>query len=92
MVPKQNTGILTIALESTNPYIAADVINALMAEYQLLTIEEKNAATLKSLQFIDANIKDRTRELDSITQKLVSYQKEKILLIRKYRGKTILAG
>jgi capsular exopolysaccharide synthesis family protein len=75
VVPKQNTGILTIAMESTSPQLAADVINALMEEYQQVTIEEKNLATRKSLAFIDANLSSRAKELDSITQKLVSYQK-----------------
>lgn len=75
VVPKQNTGILTIAMESTNAQLSADVINALMKEYQLVTIEDKNASVKKSLDFIDANLKDRSRELDSITQKFVAYQK-----------------
>lgn len=75
IVPKQNTGILTITLESTNPYLSADIINALMKEYEEVTIEEKNASTRKSLDFIDANLRERSKELDSIMQALVSYQK-----------------
>ncbi|HYO21506.1 MAG TPA: GNVR domain-containing protein, partial [Flavisolibacter sp.] len=75
VVPKQNTGILTIALESTSPHLSADIINALMREYGEATIEEKNASTLKSLDFIDANLRERARELDSITRLLVAYQK-----------------
>ncbi|HVF81254.1 MAG TPA: polysaccharide biosynthesis tyrosine autokinase [Flavisolibacter sp.] len=75
VVPKLATGILTIAMESTNPQLAADVVNALMEEYQQVTIEDKNASTRKSLAFLDANLNDRAKELDSITQKLVAYQK-----------------
>ena len=75
VVPKQTTGILTIALETTNPYLSADVINALMQEYQEATVEEKNASTRKSLAFIDGLLKERASEIDSITQSLVSYQK-----------------
>jgi capsular exopolysaccharide synthesis family protein len=73
--PKQNTGILTIIMESTNSHLAADVVNGLMEEYQLVTIEDKNTATQKSLAFIDVNLRERAKELDSIAQKLVSYQK-----------------
>lgn len=76
VVPKENTGILTIALESTNPYLSADVVNALMQQYQGATIEEKNASTQKQLDFIDANLKERAKELDSITASLVTYQKQ----------------
>jgi tyrosine-protein kinase Etk/Wzc len=75
VVPKQNTGILTLLMESTSPHLAADVINALMAEYQNATIEEKNAATRKSLEFIDGELKKRAADIDSITQVLVAYQK-----------------
>ncbi|RYY21892.1 MAG: polysaccharide biosynthesis tyrosine autokinase, partial [Chitinophagaceae bacterium] len=74
VVPKQGTGILTLSMESTNPSLSADVINALMKEYQKVTIEDKNLSTKKSLDFINANLRDREIELDSITQKLVSYR------------------
>ena len=75
VVPKQNSGILTLSLETTNPHLSADIVNALMLEYQELTIEQKNASTRKSIEFIDANLKDKAKELDSITQTLVAYQK-----------------
>lgn len=75
VAPKQNTGILTISMETTNPILAADVVNGLMEEYKLLTIEDKNASTKKSLDFIDANLRERELELDSIKRVYVAYQK-----------------
>lgn len=75
VAPKQNTGILTITLESTSPLLAADVINRLMEEYKDVTIEDKNASTKKSLDFIDANLREREKELDSIKSIYVAYQK-----------------
>lgn len=75
VVPNQTTGILAISMESTNANLSADVINALMREYQDVTIEDKNAATRKTLEFIDANLKERAKEIDTITRKLVAYQK-----------------
>lgn len=75
VVPKQNTGILTITMNATSPYLAADVINRLIEEYKQITIEDKNEVTLKSLQFIDANLHEREKELDSIKQVYVAYQK-----------------
>lgn len=73
--PKQNTGILTITMEATSPDLAADVINRLIEEYKEATIEDKNEVSRKSLNFIDANLRDRERELDSIKQIFVAYQK-----------------
>lgn len=75
VAPNAATGILTIVMESTNAHLAADVINALMKEYQEVTIEDKNASTRKTLDFIDTNLKERAKELDTITRKLVAYQK-----------------
>jgi capsular exopolysaccharide synthesis family protein len=46
-----------------------------MEEYKEVTIEDKNASTKKSLDFIDANLKEREKELDSIKHIYVAYQK-----------------
>jgi capsular exopolysaccharide synthesis family protein len=75
VAPKQNTGILTVTLQSTSPLLAADVVNQLMEEYKDVTIEDRNASTKKSLDFIDENLKEREKELDSIKQIYVAYQK-----------------
>ncbi len=75
VVPKQNTGVLTITMEATSPHLAADVINHLINVYRDVTIEDKNEVTRKSLQFIDANLRERERELDSIKQQFVAFQK-----------------
>jgi capsular exopolysaccharide synthesis family protein len=75
VTPKQNTGILALTMEATSPDLAADVINRLVEEYKVATIEDKNEVTKKSLNFIDANLRDRERELDSIKRIFVAYQK-----------------
>ncbi|HEU4903136.1 MAG TPA: GNVR domain-containing protein, partial [Flavisolibacter sp.] len=75
VAPKQNTGILNITMESTSPHLAADVINRLVEDYKEITIEDKNEVTRKSLLFIDANLKERERELDSIKRIYVAFQR-----------------
>jgi capsular exopolysaccharide synthesis family protein len=67
VLPKQNTGILVLKLESTNPQLAADVINQLMAEYQQATIDDKNATTQQRLFFIDKELDTTSHSVDSIT-------------------------
>lgn len=67
VLPKQNTGILVLKMESTNPQLAADVINQLMAEYQQATIDDKNATTQQRLSFIDKELDTTSRKVDSIT-------------------------
>ncbi|MGZ5221824.1 MAG: Wzz/FepE/Etk N-terminal domain-containing protein, partial [Chitinophagaceae bacterium] len=51
VAPKQGTGILVLQFESTNPQLAADVVNQVMAEYQEATVEDKNASTQNRLAY-----------------------------------------
>lgn len=76
VVPKPNTGILTVTKESTSPRLAADVINQLMREYQAVTIEEKNAVTLQKLEFIDGRLDSVARQLDSINGLYVTFRQQ----------------
>ncbi|NTS43149.1 polysaccharide biosynthesis tyrosine autokinase [Flavisolibacter sp. BT320] len=75
VTPKMNTSILTITMDATSPELAADIINQLIEEYRKTTIEDKNEVTQKSLAFIDANLRGREKELDSIKQVYVAFQK-----------------
>ena len=76
VAPKQNTGILTLTLQSTNPQFAADVINSTMAEYQKATIEDKNEKTRAQLAFIDKELDIVSSQLDSINKVYVRFVKE----------------
>jgi tyrosine-protein kinase Etk/Wzc len=75
VAPKlQGTGILTLVKEATNPDLAADVVNQLMAEYQEAIIEDKNIATEKTIAFIDSRLNVVQEQLDSINQRLLRFQ------------------
>ncbi len=76
VAPKQNTGILILVMESTNPHLAANAINKLMEEYQAATIEDKNVATQNTLRFIDDRINFVQKELDSINLQLQLFQQQ----------------
>ncbi|HVK97382.1 MAG TPA: Wzz/FepE/Etk N-terminal domain-containing protein, partial [Flavisolibacter sp.] len=65
IVPKQNTGIVNISIETTNSILSADIINRLMLEYSKSNIEDKNVTTYQQLQFIDKRIDILSKELDS---------------------------
>ena len=74
VVPKGATGILTLSLESKHPRLAADVINTLMSEYSVATIEDKNETRPQTIAFVDDRLKVVSRELDSVTAQLLAYQ------------------
>jgi tyrosine-protein kinase Etk/Wzc len=77
VAPKQNTGILTLTLESTNPLLASDVINELMHQYQEATKEDKNQTNQNRLDFID-------RELDTVSKQLDRIINRRVALIKQY--------
>ncbi|HEX2606660.1 MAG TPA: polysaccharide biosynthesis tyrosine autokinase [Flavisolibacter sp.] len=75
VAPKQNTGIVILQLSATNAQLAADIINQLMDEYKLATVEDKNDATRKTLSFIDDRLRVVQHEVDSINDRRVNYMR-----------------
>lgn len=74
------TGILLISMETSNPYLAADIVNNLMVQYDSLTIEQNNFSTDQMIGFIDIRLDKLKGELDSIQEILLDYrQKNKII-------------
>lgn len=80
IAPKQNTGILVLSFESTNPVLAADIINQVMVEYQAATIEDKNASTQGRLTFIDREKAIIEKQIDSITALQLAFMKRNRLV------------
>jgi capsular exopolysaccharide synthesis family protein len=74
VVPKSpGTGILNISMQSSNPLLAADVINQLMEEYGGFTRELKKRTADSSLAFIEKRLADFGRELDSVQDQMLRY-------------------
>jgi tyrosine-protein kinase Etk/Wzc len=87
VIPKAGgSGIMNISLEAENPFIAADVVNQLMTEYQQATIEDKNRTTKQMIDFIDGRLKIVSGELDSVTNRLLIAQKNGIPNIQSAEG------
>ncbi len=74
------TGIVAISMQSANPYLAADVVNSLMSEYDSMTVEQNNFSKNQMLDFIDTRLAILNRELDSAQQKLLEYQQKENLI------------
>jgi capsular exopolysaccharide synthesis family protein len=91
VAPKQGTGILTINKQATNPYLAADVVNQLMVEYQEAVIEDKNISTRNTLTFIDTRLAVVDRELDSINRRLLQFQEANNLIDPATQSSNFLA-
>lgn len=79
--PKSSgTGIIVINFETTNPYLASDVVNALMIQYDSLTIEQNNYSTDQKLAFIDSRLDTLRKELNNIQLELLNYREQKNLI------------
>ncbi|MGK2864705.1 MAG: GumC family protein, partial [Chitinophagaceae bacterium] len=74
------TGILLIGLEATNPYMAADIVNNLMVQYDSLTIEQNNFSTDQMLGFIDIRLDKLKGELDSLQNIILHYRQTNKLI------------
>jgi tyrosine-protein kinase Etk/Wzc len=80
VAPGGAAGIIQIIHEASNANLAADFINQLMKEYQVATREDKNETNKRMLDFIDGRLKGVERELDSVTRRLLAYQRENNLI------------
>lgn len=80
VAPKGTTGILNLTFQNTHPVLAADVLNQLMQEYKVVTIEDKNETKRQTINFIDDRLQVVSRELDSVTGSLLAYQRANNLL------------
>ena len=81
VTPKSaNTGILNLSMEGTNPDLIADVLNQLMKEYQLATVEEKNETTSRTIEFIDVRLDSLEKEISVITANQVAFKNQNNLI------------
>ncbi|HEY6062054.1 MAG TPA: GNVR domain-containing protein, partial [Chitinophagaceae bacterium] len=74
------TGILNISIMTTHPQMGADILNKLMEEYALYTIEQKREESEKIISFIDQRLGVTGRELDSIQQVLLDFKERNNLI------------
>ncbi len=75
VTPKtQGAGIISISIQGTNPRMCVDVVNQLMEEYRIKTIEDKNQTDEQTLQFINDRMDSLGHDLDSIEKIKLRYQ------------------
>jgi tyrosine-protein kinase Etk/Wzc len=74
------TGILNISMMTDNSQMGADIVNKLMEEYAVYTIEQKREASEKIISFIDDRLDVTGSELDSIRRRLLDYKERNNLV------------
>jgi capsular exopolysaccharide synthesis family protein len=74
------TGIISISMQTENAQMGADVVNQLMEEYKLYSIEEKKSSSDSILHFIDGRLAEYGRAYDSAQRVLLAYQEANDLI------------
>jgi len=81
VMPKTSgTGILNVSMQTTNPWLGADIINQLMVQYDTMTVEQNNSSNDQILNFVDERLNILSKELDTIQINLLSYQQKHNLI------------
>jgi tyrosine-protein kinase Etk/Wzc len=68
--------VLVLSLNSENPEKGKDILDALVAEYRQMNIEDKNRVVENTIQFIDERLVILARELGDVEGTLQTYQQK----------------
>lgn len=81
VAPKSaGTGILNLGIESVNPHLAADVINTIMEEYSLYSVEQQKESSEQQLDFIEERMGSIRNTRDSLIRELTAFEHAKGLV------------
>jgi capsular exopolysaccharide synthesis family protein len=87
-----NTGILYISMRTTNAKMGADILNTLMEEYAVYTVEKKNETSSKTLSFIEERIEIFNRKIDSARSELNNFERANNLIDSKSQSDAYFEG
>lgn len=75
IIPKTpGTGILLLSMMTPNPQLGSDILNRLMEEYAIYSIEQKRETSDKILSFIESRLNVTGHELDSVQNVLLDFK------------------
>ncbi len=68
------SNVLMVSLETENPRLGKDIVNQLMQEYNLSSVEDKRIITFNTLDFIEQSVDTLKRELSEVELSLQTYR------------------
>lgn len=77
------TGILFISMRTSNAKMGADIINKLMQEYALYSVEQKDKTSVQKLNFIDERVAQYRHKIDSAQDVLNIFERQNNLIDSK---------
>lgn len=77
------TGILFISMRTSNSKMGADIINKLMQEYALYSVEQKDKTSVQKLKFIDERVAQYRHKIDSGQEVLNIFERQNNLIDSK---------
>ena len=82
------TGIVFVGMRTTNSREGADIINKLMQEYALYSVEQKDKASIKTLKFIEERLADLHHKIDSSQGILNAFEQQHNLIDSKAQSES----
>lgn len=82
------TGILFVGMRNNNAKMGADIINKLMLEYALYSVEKKDETSIKTLKFIDARLEEFRHKIDSGQKVLNAFEQRENLIDSKAQSES----
>lgn len=70
------SNVLLISYETENPILGKDIVNQLMQEYNVSSVEDKRIITVNTLAFIDERLDTIKQELSGVEQSLQIYREQ----------------
>lgn len=70
------SNVLSVQYETENPRLGKDIVNELMAEYNIANVEDKRTITVYTMDFIDERLDTLKSELSQVEQNLQSYKEQ----------------
>lgn len=70
----QNTGIVNLSLQGTDPRLIREIVNAIDSHYIDQNVAENSSQAQKSLQFVTSQLPGLKKQLDEAQSKLTAYR------------------
>lgn len=84
------SSVINLKLKDAVPERAEDILNRLVMEYNLASVNEKRSLAANTLAFVDGRLKEVERELDSLEGTIQNYRAKRGVVNLSEQGKVFL--
>lgn len=90
VLPVEETRLVLVSFVSPDPILAADIVNTLVEEFVMYSVETRYETTKQTSEFLGEQIADLRQELKQKEEELQKYSQEKRLLYLDNKESTVI--